>query len=262
MHMHSTMANPYLAPPSTHRCLRRLRRLRSAHREELAEFLGTFIMILIGLGVVAQTVLSADAAGGPLSIHIGWGVGVALAVYVAGGVSAHLNPAVTLAMVCFGDTPLRRLPTYALAQVLGAFSGAAVVFGLYREALDAFDASAVHRNVTNASTATFRGRAVGGAADTAGIFATYPATLAGGVFATNAACAATEVIGTAVLIAGILAISDRDNAVAPGDALAPFMVGQVRGGGGGGGGGGTGGPGGERERGRVGNERDGRGLSG
>ena len=122
------MANPYLAPPSTHRCLRRLRRLRSAHREELAEFLGTFIMILIGLGVVAQTVLSADAAGGPLSIHIGWGVGVALAVYVAGGVSAHLNPAVTLAMVCFGDTPLRRLPTYALAQVLGAFSGAAVVF--------------------------------------------------------------------------------------------------------------------------------------
>jgi glycerol uptake facilitator-like aquaporin len=222
-------------------------------------------MILIGLGVVAQTVLSADAAGGPLSIHIGWGVGVALAVYVAGGVSAHLNPAVTLAMVCFGDTPLCRLPTYVLAQILGAFSGAAVVFGLYREALDAFDASAVHRNVTNASTASFRGRAVGGVADTAGIFATYPATLAGGVVASNTACAATEVVGTAVLVAGILALSDRDNAVAPGDALAPFMVGQVREGGGGGGGGVKQGGRrreGERERGSVGKERDGRGFLG
>ena len=218
----------------------RIRLLLRPWRNELAEFLGTFIMILVGNGVVAQTILSDNKSGGPLSIHLGWGAAVCLAIQVAGGVSAHLNPAVTLAMVVFDDTPLRRLPSYALAQLLGAFTAAAVVFGLYREALDAFD---VANNVS---------RAVAGSGATAGIFATYPASLASSASSSSfpshssgsggsgrqlpastltevsiATCACSEILGTAVLIAGILAMGDERNAVRPNDAVAPYMVGQL-----------------------------------
>ena len=66
-------------------------------RAALAEFFGTFILIVFGLGVVAQTVLSGQAAGSPLAIHLCWGIAVVLGVYACGGVSgAHINPAVTL----------------------------------------------------------------------------------------------------------------------------------------------------------------------
>ena len=54
-------------------------------REMLAEFLGTFVLIVFGVGVVAQTVLSAGSAGSPLSINIAWGLAVTMGCYVAGG---------------------------------------------------------------------------------------------------------------------------------------------------------------------------------
>ncbi|KAB5525995.1 hypothetical protein PHYPO_G00146600 [Pangasianodon hypophthalmus] len=58
-------------------------------REFLAEFLGTFVLILFGCGSVAQAVLSRGALGEPLTIHIGFTTGVMLAVYVSGGVSGN-----------------------------------------------------------------------------------------------------------------------------------------------------------------------------
>src|SRR5258708_31337800 len=68
-------------------------------RELLAEFLGTFVLIVFGVGVVAQTVLSKGAAGTTLSINISWGLAVAMGCYVCAGVTgAHLSPAVTLAL--------------------------------------------------------------------------------------------------------------------------------------------------------------------
>ncbi len=97
-------------------------------RLELAEFFGTFVMLLIGNGVVAQTVLSDGKLGGHLSIHLGWAAAVTTAVYMTGGVSAHLNPAVSLALVLFGGLPAKRLPSYALAQIVGALLGSSVVF--------------------------------------------------------------------------------------------------------------------------------------
>jgi glycerol uptake facilitator-like aquaporin len=64
-----------------------------------AEFLGTFTLIVFGAGVVAQVVLSGGTAGNYLSINLGWGLGVTMAIYVAGSVSgAHLNPAVSVAL--------------------------------------------------------------------------------------------------------------------------------------------------------------------
>ena len=68
-------------------------------RELLAEFFGTFILIMFGVGVVAQVVLSHQAAGTVLSINVAWGLAVTMGCYVSAGVTgAHLNPAVTLAL--------------------------------------------------------------------------------------------------------------------------------------------------------------------
>src|ERR1051325_2129757 len=86
-------------------------------RELLAEFLGTFVLIVFGVGVVAQTVLSKGAAGSFFSINIAWGLAVAMGCYVAAGVTgAHLNPAVTLGLAVHRGFPWRRVVPYALAQ--------------------------------------------------------------------------------------------------------------------------------------------------
>ena len=72
---------------------------RALMREMLAEFLGTFVLIVFGVGVVAQTVLSKQHRRQYLSINIAWGLAVTMGCYVSAGVTgAHLNPAVTLAL--------------------------------------------------------------------------------------------------------------------------------------------------------------------
>ncbi|KAL2077028.1 hypothetical protein ACEWY4_026532 [Coilia grayii] len=174
-------------------------------KEFLAEFLGTFVLILFGCGSVAQTVLSRGALGEPLTIHIGFTLGVMLAVYVAGGVSGgHLNPAVSLAMVVLGKLPVRKLPVYMAAQLLGAFAGSCAVFGLY------YDAFMDYTNGVFSVT---------GENATANIFASYPSkhlsVLNGFV---------DQVMGTAALVLCILAITDGRNLGAP-KGLEPLVVG-------------------------------------
>src|ERR687893_3283428 len=96
--------------------------LRGTSREAAAEFLGTFILIVFGVGVVAQTVLSRGANGSFLAINLGWGLAVMLGVYAAGGVSgAHLNPAVTLALALTRGFPWAKVVPFIAAQVAGAF---------------------------------------------------------------------------------------------------------------------------------------------
>src|SRR6185295_8706487 len=113
---------------------------RGLSREMLAEFLGTFILIVFGTGVVAQTVLSKGAAGSMLSINIAWGLAVTMGCYVSAGVTgAHLNPAVTLSLAVHRKFPWGKVLPYSLAQIAGAFVASAVVFVTYREALSAFD---------------------------------------------------------------------------------------------------------------------------
>src|SRR5206468_7878218 len=125
-----------------------------------AEFFGTFILIVFGVGVVAQTVLSKGAAGTTLSINIAWGLGVTMGCYVCAGVTgAHLNPAVTLSLAVHRKFPWSKVLPYSVAQIAGAFAASAVVYLTYREALSAFDGGI---------------RQVLGAQGTAGIWATYP----------------------------------------------------------------------------------------
>ncbi len=173
-------------------------------REAAAEFLGTFILIMFGAGVVAQAVLSQNANGSYFAINVGWGLGVMLGVYTAAGVSgAHLNPAVSVALAVRRGFPWAKVPVFAAAQTAGAFAAAAVVFLTYREAFDAYDGGM---------------RQVQGALGTAGIFATYPQpflSLAGGLV--------DQVVGTALLMVGVLAMTDQRNAAPPAWLAAPLI---------------------------------------
>lgn len=180
---------------------------RDLLRELAAEFLGTLVLIAFGVGVVAQVVLSRNGNGDYLSINLGWGLGVVFGVLVAGGVSgAHLNPAVTVALAVHRGLPWRKVLPFTLAQTVGAFAGAALVYLTYREAFAAFDGGL---------------RQIAGAQGTAGIFATYPQaflSLGGGLV--------DQIVGTALLVIGVFAIGDQRN-VAPPGWTGPVFVGAL-----------------------------------
>src|SRR5437763_4519678 len=122
---------------------------RTTAGELASECIGTFILICFGDGVVAMAVAALNQSGrGPaifvasgdwLIITFGWGFAVAMAVYVAGGVSgAHINPAVTLASAIKRGFPWSKVPGYWAAQILGAFTGAALVYWVYVNAINSY----------------------------------------------------------------------------------------------------------------------------
>ncbi|CCG84506.1 protein of unknown function [Taphrina deformans PYCC 5710] len=164
-------------------------RLRRNLREPAAEFLGVFIMICFGDGSVAQVNLSKQTYGEYQSISWCWGIGVMMGVYVAGGISGgHLNPAVTFANCLYRRFPWSKLLPFTIAQILGGFCGAALVYGNYQSAIDSFEGG------------DFRTHA------TATIFSTYPAD-----FLTTVGQFFSEVVATAILIICLFAIGDERN---------------------------------------------------
>jgi glycerol uptake facilitator protein len=178
-------------------------RARGLYGELAAEFAGTFILIMFGIGVVAQVV--AGGIGNHDSIAWGWGLGVALGVYVAGKISgAHLNPAVSVALAVFGDFPWRKVAPYALAQTLGAFVAALLVRWNYSEVLTKIDP---HHTIASQ-----------------GIFSTLPGNGALPVHTWGAF--RDQVIGTAILLFCVLAVTDLRNS-APAANLAPVVVGLI-----------------------------------
>jgi glycerol uptake facilitator protein len=96
----------------------------------LAEFVGTFIVILIGDGAVAAAVMTSQLDGWGVAMM--WGLAVTFGIYVAGPVSgAHFNPAVTSTMAVFRDFPRSRIVPFILSQIAGAFTGAAAVYWMW-----------------------------------------------------------------------------------------------------------------------------------
>jgi glycerol uptake facilitator len=196
-------------------------RARGIWAELLAEFFGTFVLMAFGTGVVAVAVVGLTESGrtptifagaaGWLLITWGWAMAVAMAVYVAGGVTgAHLNPAVTFAFALKGDTPWRKVLPYWGAQVAGAFAGAALTYADYRPAINMWNAA--HQVISRASP---------GGMTTFSIFATFPAQYYGGHMLGPLF---DQIIGTFFLLLSILAIVDSMNVGVKAN-LAPFMVG-------------------------------------
>src|SRR5947209_901930 len=178
----------------------------------VAEFLGTAILVLLGDGVVASVVLLNKHADW-IVITTGWGLAVALAVYVSGRISGgHLNPAVSLALASRGDFPASRVVPYWIAQLGGAMAGAALVYADYFSAFARFEA---REGIVRGALAD--GKLAGTAAGGAGVFCNFPEfdNLLGNVF--------SEFLGTAVLLLGVRALTDRRNA-APGRGFEPLLV--------------------------------------
>ncbi len=172
--------------------------------EMCAEFAGTMILILFGVGVVAQVVTSEDGSlGDHDSIAWAWGLGVTLGVYVAARLSgAHLNPAVSIALAAFTEFEWRKVAPYVLAQTAGAFVAALIVRASYADLIGAVDPD--HTIATQ------------------GIFSTLPGNGAADVSISTAFL--DQVVGTAILVFVIFALTSAWNNP-PMANLGPVVVG-------------------------------------
>ncbi|MGW0228374.1 MIP/aquaporin family protein [Actinopolymorpha singaporensis] len=200
-----------------------LKRVGGTWGELLAEFLGTFVLILFGDGAVAMAVAGLPGsgrtatpttffvgAGDWMLIVFGWAFAVMFGVYVAGGISgAHINPAVTLAFAVRRQFPWNKVGPYIGAQVVGAFAGAAVIFAVYNSAINAADAAQ--------DTARSSGKAL----VTFSIFATFPAPYFHGSWVGPFI---DQVVGTGLLLLLIMALIDRRN-MAPAGNTGPLLIG-------------------------------------
>ena len=172
----------------------------------IAEFIGTLILILLGDGVVANVLLrnSKGEHSGWIVITLGWGMAVAIAVYAVAAVSgAHINPAVTIGLAATGQFDWLQVPGYVIAQFLGAFVGGVIVWLAYLP----------HWRPTEDPGLKL------------GVFCTAPAYRATGPNLI------TEIIGTAVLLFGVLGIAANAGAVGGdlsaviGAGLNPLLIG-------------------------------------
>lgn len=194
---------------------------RTTPGELVSEFFGTFILIAFGDGVVAMAVAALNqsgrgtqifqASGDWLLITFGWGFAVTMAIYVAGGISgAHINPAVTLAFALRRGFPWKKVPGYWAAQIVGAFAGAALVYAVYKGAIDSFERA---NNITRGDP---------NSVPTYSIFATFPAPYLHnwvGPFV-------DQVVGTAFLLGFVFAVVDEFNQP-PRANLAPVVIGFI-----------------------------------
>jgi glycerol uptake facilitator protein len=171
----------------------------------LAELLGTALLVVLGDGVVANVVLQRTKGhdGGWIVITTGWAFAVTLAVYSVGSISgAHLNPAVTLGLATIGTFPWSNVPGYLIAQIVGAFLGAVIVWLAYLP----------HWAATTDGEAKLA------------VFCTAPA------IRNPTANVITEIIGTFVLVLGILAVLSPANLTQGSDwsrGLGPLLVGAI-----------------------------------
>ncbi|HEU4720524.1 MAG TPA: MIP/aquaporin family protein [Gemmatimonadaceae bacterium] len=171
----------------------------------LAELLGTALLVILGDGVVANVVLQRTKGhdAGWIVITTGWALAVTIAVYSVGSISgAHLNPAVTIGLATIGTFPWADVPGYVAAQIAGAFLGAIVVWLAYLP----------HWAGTTDAGAKLA------------VFCTAPA------IRNPVANVVTEVIGTFVLVLGILAVLSPANLAQGSDwsrGLGPLLVGVI-----------------------------------
>ncbi len=189
-------------------------------RECLAETVGTYILVLFGVGAVHVAVL-AGALHALWQVAAVWGVALSLAVYVTAGTSgAHVNPAITVAMTIWKSFPKSRVLPYVAAQLAGAFAAAATLYLVFGGYLSAFESE--HGIVRGAP----------GSEHSAMVFGEYfpnpgmtDESAAGAARVSHVQAMAAEGLGTMFLALFVLALTDARNPSRPPPAVAPLVIG-------------------------------------
>ena len=182
-------------------------------KDFMGELLGTFILVLFGCGSVAVAVLFGEYTS-ILQIGLAWGLGVMLAIYLTRHLScAHLNPAVSIAMVVSRRMKAKKLPTYLIAQFLGAFVAGLAIYALFAGSIEAYESA---NNIVRGSTESMA---------TAKMFGEYYATPWGTAVVSMPLAIAAEAFGTFLLVLLIFALTEGCNVGRPSDAMAPVFIG-------------------------------------
>lgn len=183
--------------------------------EFMGELLGTFLLVFIGCSSVAVSVLFAAHAG-LFQIALIWGIGVTIAIYATRHLScAHLNPAVSIAMAVGRRMIWKRLPVYLLAQFVGAFFAAALLYLLFGDSITHFEQ--LH-GIVRGTPESVR---------TAQMFGEYyPNPGASTVAIVSAMSAFTaEAVGTFILVLMVFSLTEGCNLGRPSDNLCPPFIG-------------------------------------
>jgi len=168
----------------------------------IGELIGTMLLIIFGDGVVANVVLSKNKGqnSGWIVITTGWAMAVAVGVYASGPISGgFINPAVTISFAVIGKLPWANVVPYIIAQMIGAFLGAVIVWVSYRRHFEATEDADLKLAV----------------------FCTGPA------IRDYAANIVTEIVGTFTLVFGVLSMTYFDGAKTPagiGSTWGPWVV--------------------------------------
>ncbi|KAI1615408.1 aquaglyceroporin like protein [Exophiala viscosa] len=175
-------------------------RFRRKIRKPFAEFLGTVVFMTIGLCASVVRTAAADDYGNLLTAYLAWGIGVMIGIYIAGGVSGgHLNPAISIMLSVYRGFPWSQCWKFIVAQLLGSIAASGIVYGLYKDTIEEYQASKAEK--------------LGPA------FWTQPRT---GL--SNASAFFTEFTATAIASGSVLALGDSDNSP-PGAGMSAFIVG-------------------------------------
>ncbi|MDR1577216.1 MAG: MIP family channel protein [Deltaproteobacteria bacterium] len=191
-----------------------------SRREFLGEFGGTFLLVFLGVGTV-QSAVFTGAQMGIWQVAAVWGIAVALAIYAFGAASgAHINPAMTLAFMVWRQFPLKKGLMYFLAQLLGAFWAAVLLYLHFKGILEHYEASAgLVRGQPGSELSAM----------TFGEYFPHPGLTKALGWASSVApltsAMLAEFVGAAILAAMVFSLTDPKNSGGPGAALAPIFIG-------------------------------------
>ena len=182
-------------------------------KEFIGEALGTFLLVLFGCGSVAVSVLF-NAYQGIMQIALAWGIGVTLAIYLTRHLScAHLNPAVTLAMVISKRMQVRKMPVYLFAQFTGAFLAGLAIYILFSPSITAYESA---HNIIRGTAESVQ---------TAKIFGEYYVVSGSTAVVSLPLAIGAEAFGTFLLLIMIFALTEGCNIGRPNNAMAPLFIG-------------------------------------